>query len=130
MKNVKEILTENRESVISSIKWIFKVWKSEDVKAKMIQFLSYAEENANVESLNSSKKVKTDLKVLVQKMAIMQEKKRNLEIYGTERQKLADIMSRREEQEEAKGNVWHPIYKSWVKNEGFNASMQKNPKFA
>jgi hypothetical protein len=130
MKNVKEILTENRESVISSIKWVFKVWKSEDVKAKMIQFLSYAEENANVEFLNESKKVKTDLKVLVQKMAIMQEKKRNLEIYGTERPKLAEIMGRHAERMEDAGNIWHPIYKAWVKNEGFNASMQKNPQFA
>lgn len=130
MKTVKEILTENRESVISSIKWVCKIWKAEDVKAKMIEFLSYAEENANVENLNESKKVKTDLKVLVQKMTIAQEKERNMKIYGTERPKLADIMGRRAEQEEEKGNVWHPIYKSWVKNENAFSSMAKNPKFA
>lgn len=115
MKNVKEILTENRESVISSIKWIFKVWKSEDVKAKMIDFLAYAEENADVEALNSSKKVKTDLKGLVQIMAIMQEKKKNLEIYGTERPKLADIMGKIADRYEEQGKVWNPIAKDWVK---------------
>lgn len=115
MKNVKEILTENREAVISSIKWIFKVWKNEDVKTKMIEFLAYAEENANVENLSTSKKVKTDLKTLVQKMAIMQEKKRNLEIYGTERPKLADIMGRIADRYEEQGKVWNPIVKDWVK---------------
>lgn len=130
MKTVKEILTENRDSVISSIKWIFKVWKSEDVKVKMIEFLAYAEANANVEALNESKKVKTDLKNLVGKMSIEQERKRNLEIYGTERPKLADIMGMIADREEEKGNVWHPIYKRWVKNIGINPSMQKNPIFA
>lgn len=125
MATVKEILTENRDSVISSIKWIFKVWKAEDVKVKMIEFLAYAEENANVEALNQSKRVKTDLKNLVGRMSIEQERKRNLEIYGTERPKLADIMAYRAEIEEKKGNVWHPIYKTWVKNEGFNPSMRK-----
>lgn len=130
MKTVKEILTENRDSVISSIKWIFKVWKSEDVKVKMIEFLAYAEDNANVEALNESKRVKTDLKNLVGKMSIEQERKRNLEIYGTERPKLADIMGRIADREEENGNVWHPIYKRWVKNIGINPSMQKNPIFA
>ncbi len=95
----------------------------------MIDLLACAEENANVASLNESKRVKTDLKVLVQKMAIMQEKKRNIEIYGTERPKLAELMSRHAERMEDDGYIWHTIYKAWVKNEGFNASMQKNPKF-
>lgn len=74
MTTIKNILSENRESVISSIKWVFKIWKSEDVKNKMIEFLAYAEENANVESLYTSKKVKTDLKNLVCKMAISQKR--------------------------------------------------------
>lgn len=133
MNTVKEILSENRESVISSIKWVFKVWKSEDVKAKMIEFLAYAEENANVESLSISKKVKTDLKNLVQKMAISQkreiEKTENLKRYGTERPKLADIMAKGREIHEERGEVWHPIYKAWVKNENSFSSMAKNPKF-
>jgi hypothetical protein len=75
MTTIKNILSENRESVISSIKWVFKVWKSEDVKIKMIEFLAYAEEKANVENLSTSKKVKSDLKTLVQKMAISQKHK-------------------------------------------------------
>jgi hypothetical protein len=68
----KQILSENRESVISSIKWVFKVWKSEDVKQKMIEFLAFCEENMNIEQISESKKIKSDLKVLVQKMAISQ----------------------------------------------------------
>lgn len=74
MTTVKEILTANRDSVISSIKWVFQIWKSEDVKIKMVEFLAFAEENASVELLVNSKKVKSDLKVLVQKMAISQKR--------------------------------------------------------
>lgn len=116
MKTIKNILTENRDSVISSIKWIFKVWQSEDVKVKMIDFLAYAEENASIEKLNSSKKVKSDLKLMVQRMAIAQEKERNLKIYGTERPKLADIMGKIADMHEEKGERWNPIFKDWVKN--------------
>ena len=115
MKNLKEILTENRESVISSIKYVFKVWKAEDVKAKMIEFLAYAEKYASVESLNESKKVKTDLKYLVQKMSIAQGKAKNLEIYGTETPKLRDIMGKIAEHYEEKGLVYSPILKDYVK---------------
>ena len=115
MTTVKEILSANRESVISSIKWIFKVWKAEDVKAKMIEFLAYAEENADVEALATSKKVKTDLKNLVARMEIAATKKRNLEIFGTERPKLADIMGRIAEREEEAGNCFNKITSSWEK---------------
>ena len=55
MKTLKELLTENRESVISSIKYVFGIWKNEDVKVKMIEFFAYATEFANVESLSTSK---------------------------------------------------------------------------
>ena len=125
----KEILTANRESVISSIKWIFKVWKSEDLKVKMIGFLEFAENEINAEELAKSKRVKTDLKMWVSRFASKLEKVRNLEIYGTERPKLADIMGRAADRQEEAGNEWHPIYKSWVKNENSFSSMAKNPKF-
>lgn len=72
MTTVKEILSANRESIISSIKFVFKIWKSEDVKAKMIEFLAYAETRINVENMAISKRVKTDLKNMVCKMAISQ----------------------------------------------------------
>lgn len=49
---------------------------------------------------------------------------------NTKRPKLADLMAYSAEKEEEKGNVWNPMHKAWVKNEGFNPSMQKNPKFA
>lgn len=72
MTTVKEILSANRESVISSIKFVFKIWKAEDVKAKMIEFLAYAETRIDVENMAASKRVKTDLKNMVCKMAISQ----------------------------------------------------------
>ena len=72
MTTIKEILTANRESVISSIKFVCKVWKQEDVKDKMVEFLEYAEKYGNVEKLAVSKKVKTDLKELVCKMNFSQ----------------------------------------------------------
>ena len=65
---VKEILTANRESVISSIKFIFKVWKAEDVKAKMIELLAFAENNLSVEKFETCKAPKTMLKALVERM--------------------------------------------------------------
>jgi len=121
----KEILIENRESVISSIKWIFKVWKSEDVKVKMIEFLAFCEENMNAEEFAKSKRIKTDLKNMVSKMASAQEKASNLKRYGTERPKLADIMAFGAELHEQAGEVWNPMLKDWVKNEGFNPTMRK-----
>lgn len=81
MTTTKEILSANRDSVISSIKWIFKVWKSEDVKAKMIEFLAFCEENASLDDLMKSKKIKTDLKVLIQKMSIAQKPTDNRKWY-------------------------------------------------
>ncbi len=115
MTTVKEILSANRESVISSIKWTCKIWKSEDVKSKMVEFLAYAEENASVEALSTSKKVKTDLKNLVASMEMAFTKKRNLEIYGMERPRLADIMGRIAEREEEAGNCFNQITSSWEK---------------
>lgn len=130
MNTAKEILTENRESVISSIKWVFKIWKNEDLKVKMLEFLVFCEDNMNAEEMSKSKRIKTDLKMMVSQMASAQEKAANLKRYGTEKPKLADIIAFGAELQEQAGNVWHPIYKTWVKNEGINASMQKNPKFA
>lgn len=111
----KEILTENRESVISSIKYIFKIWKHEDVKNQMINFLAYAEENINADELLKSKRVKTDLKYFVAKMKSQQEKSANLKRYGTENPKLADIMAFGAELHEKRGEVWNPILKDWIK---------------
>lgn len=68
MTTIKEILTENRESIIASIKFIFKVWKKEDVRLKMIEFLAYAEQFGDIEKLSASKRIKTDLKEMVCKM--------------------------------------------------------------
>ena len=64
----KDLLSENRDSVISSIKYIYKIWKAEDVKAIMIKFLAYAEENINADEFNSAKNTKTLLKNAVEKM--------------------------------------------------------------
>ena len=89
----KEILTANRDSVISSIKYIFKIWKNEDLKIKMIGFLSYAEANSNPEELMLSKRIKTDLKMLVARYANDLKKQENLLKYGTETPKLEDIIA-------------------------------------
>jgi hypothetical protein len=76
MTTIKEILTANRESVISSIKFVFKIWKAEDVKVKMIELLDYANANysseQSIERLIASTKVKTELKYMVQKLSISQ----------------------------------------------------------
>ena len=125
MATVKEILSENRESIISSIKWTFKIWKQEDVKVKMVEFLAYAEENLNIAAYEETKAKKTYLKNLVNAMQMKQQKAYNLKRFGTETPKLRDIMGAIAEREEEAGNVWHPIYKTWVKNEGFNPTMRK-----
>lgn len=93
MTTVKEILSANRESVISSIKFAFKVYTSEDIKAKMIEFLQFAEANANVEKLSTSKRIKTDLKELVIKM-------NRLSMKSQPKMKLADILAGLAEQDE------------------------------
>ena len=71
---IQEILKANRESVISSIKFVFKVWKQEDIKIKMIELLDYANANYSdsVDSLLKSTKIKTELKWMVQRLAISQ----------------------------------------------------------
>jgi 3-methyladenine DNA glycosylase AlkD len=79
MTTIKQILSENRNSVISSIKFVFNVWKKEDVKVKMFELLVFAEKNysseSSIESFLKSKKVKTLLKYMVQKLAISQKTK-------------------------------------------------------
>lgn len=97
MTTIKNILSENRESVISSIKWEFKVWKSEDVKQKMIEFLAYMEKSVTendwlLEQLSTSKKVKTNLKGWVMSMAKEQKDNFFIERFGTAKPKLREIM--------------------------------------
>jgi hypothetical protein len=126
---IKEILTANRDSVISSIKYVFKIWKMEDVKKQMVNFLAFAEQHANVEELAKSKRVKTDLRLLVIKMKNEQEKADNLRRFGKEKPSLADIMAYSARLMEDEGAVWHPIYKTYVKRENAFSSMAKYPKF-
>lgn len=115
MSAVKNILTENRDSVISSIKYAFKIWKTEDVKVKMIEFLAYAEENLNIAAYEETKAKKTYLKNLVNAMQMKQQKAYNLKRFGTENPKLADIMGSIAEREEEAGNTWNPITSTWEK---------------
>lgn len=70
MTTIQQILTENRDSVISSIKYVFKVYSGEALKNKMIGFLQFAEKVSSVEELQNSKRVKADLKSLVCKYSI------------------------------------------------------------
>jgi len=117
MTTVKEILSNNRESIISSIKWTFKIYKPEDVKAKMIDFLDWAENHeADIFRANEAKNTKTLLKSFIMNMAYVQnrpqreaerkaEEERNIRMYGTANPKLADLMAYGAEKEEDNGNV-------------------------
>jgi hypothetical protein len=113
MTNVKQILSENRESVISSIKFVCKVWKSEDVKIKMISFLAYAEQNLNIGEYEATKAKKTYLKNLVCKMEAKQQRENNIRIYGTANPKLADVMAKISEKHEEAGETWNPVTREW-----------------
>ena len=101
MKTVKEILSENKSSVISSLKFVFKVYSAEAIKEKAIEFFAYASENAEVEKLNSSTRIKTELKNMVQKMSIAQKTEKkyayNLKHFGTKTPGANQILSSLEE---------------------------------
>lgn len=99
MTTVKEILSANRESVISSIKYTFKIWKTEDVKVKMIELLAFAEVNLSVEKFETCKAPKTMLKALVERM------KRSTE------RSLEDTIADAHERE-----TFDILKKEWVKN--------------
>lgn len=135
-KEVVSLLHSNRDSVISSIKYLYKVWKQEDLTPIMKDLVEYMSNlpDETIEKLKSSKRVKTDLKAVIIWMKTDKDRKEqeesDLKIYGTKKPKLADIMARDAELHEEAGEVWHPIYKRWVKDKGFNPKMQKNPKFA
>lgn len=110
MKTVKEILTENRETVISSIKFIFKVYSKKEIKTKMIELLEYAKENpANFLRADESKNTKTILKSLISKMAYNQQKKD-----FKSKSSLRDTMGKISESYEEKGKVWNPLKKDYV----------------
>ncbi len=111
MKTIKDILTENRNSVISSLKFAFKVYDTESLKVEMIQFLAYAEENGDVKYLSESKRVKSDLKEMIERMAYIQKRQQP----AVKKMKLEDIMAGIAEIEYQKGNKWNPILKEWVK---------------
>jgi len=99
MTTVREILSENRESVISSIKYAFKIWKHEDIKAKMIELLVYAEVNLSVGKFETCKAKKTMLKALVERM------KRSTE------RSLEDMIADAHERE-----TFDILKKEWVKD--------------
>lgn len=137
MKTVKEILTENRDSIISSIKYTFKIYKSEEIKVKMIDFYNWSIANeSDIFRAHEAKNTKTLLRSFIMNMAYHQNKRlreakikleeeRNIRMYGTAKPKLADLLAYGASLEEEKGNVWNPMEKRWVKNEGFNPSMRK-----
>lgn len=117
MKTIKDILTENRDSVISSIKFMYKVYRVEDIKPIMVRFLSYCETYVNaeqIEMLENSKRVKTDLKDILAHMSISEKreitKANNLRMYGTEKPKLADLIAYGHEDEK-----YDILKKEWIK---------------
>ena len=127
MKTVKEILTENRDSIISSMKWSFKIWKKEDIKKEMINYLAWAEKNPEIiYQADSARNTKTLLK---NSLALMkrdmnrdiiearenEKRQKNIEIYGVAKPKLSDVMSKINDYEEEKGRKYDPIKKDWIK---------------
>ena len=111
MTTVKEILAANRDSVISAIKFNFKVYGANDIKVKMIEFLAYCEENLNIEKFETLTAKKTFLGQLVRCMYNKQQKANNLRMYGTEKPKLADLVAYGHEDE-----TYSVLDKSWIKN--------------
>lgn len=87
--------------------------------------MAFCEKNMNPEEFAKSKRIKSDLKWLVSKMKSYQEREYNLKKFGSETPKLADIISGLNLIEEDKGNIYHPIYNTFVKKEGYNPTMQK-----
>ena len=114
MKTVKDILSENRDSIISSIKYTFKVYDKEGVKNKMIEFFAWAQENeSKILDSDNATNTKTRLKNQIVLMARKATKANNLRMYGTERPKLADLMGYSAEKQEEAGNVWNPVQREW-----------------
>lgn len=114
MGNIKEILSENRDSVISSLKYIFRCYKHTSLQVRMKQFLAFCEDNMDVAYYEASTAKKTYLKNLVCRMKHEQEKAYNLQHFGTETPKLADIMGGINRQYEREGKHWDPMAKDWV----------------
>ena len=126
---IKGILIENRKSIISSIKWDYKIYSQKGIKEKMVLFLDYMEKNGNLDELLNSTKIKTELVGLLNRMMCEQvtpkmreerlERRRlkeeeNLRLYGKTNPKLEDILSGISEQEERKGKFWNPVLKDYV----------------
>ncbi len=73
-----DILKENRNSVISAIKFVFKVYSKEGIRVKMNEFLNYCNKfPKDVQNAYSSKRTKILLKYMVQKMKISQKDNNN-----------------------------------------------------
>ena len=67
----KEILHENRDSAISSIKYIYKIWRMEDIIVVMKRLLVFAENRPEyMTKIETSRSKKSDIKVLVKKMYV------------------------------------------------------------
>ncbi len=99
MNTVKEILTENRDSVISAIKYNFKVYDANGIKVKMIEFLAFCEKNLTVAHYEATKAKKTFLGDMVRRMCNSQHRAFNIEKFGTATPKLADVMGALHEDE-------------------------------
>lgn len=118
MKKVKDILTENRETIVRSIIVTFLTKNDKELKDVMVRFLAFMEENFTAEYLMKVRGKKTFFKYWVGEMKSYQS--------TTKRPKLADTMSAITELHTDAGEVFHPIYKEWVKDENAFSSMVKS----
>lgn len=102
MKTVKEILSENRESIISSIKFTYKVYDHQGIVEIMKRFLDYAMENENtVFAADEARNTKTQLRYMVQKMMMR-------EMRNQPKRSLAELMAAAHE-----GERFNHISEQW-----------------
>ena len=110
MKTVKEVLSENRDSIISEIKWTFKVYRAGDIKVKMLEFLSYAESiEEDIIAATNVKNTKTLLRGFVRNMAYVQA----ASLPREKKEPISEIMGKLAEMEKANGKAWNPVTREW-----------------
>lgn len=129
--DVDRILTENRDSLISSIKFMFKEYKQHDVEKRLIQFSEWAKEHENlIIEADKAKNTKTRLKNYLARMgknefreknkiAKAEQEATNMRLFGKKNPKLRDVMGAIANREEEKGNIWNPITKDWEKDKRY-----------
>lgn len=95
---IKEILTTNRDSIISEIRYQY---RHESLKDVMVRFLAYAQKHSSEERMNKETSIKSYLRYMVREMkgvemanVINESMVRN---FGTKHPKQSEIIANIEE---------------------------------